>query len=814
MISSGLKFYGGSCLLLLLAFFPLEIFGQRVSLTGRVLTDSGTVVPGATVVIKENGFSTLTTNTGQYQFKGLKQGAYTVAAYFEGYEAQVKEITLSSEKNTLSFQLSSLTYELDEVTFEATGGGGFGIRKLEGIEGTAIYEGKKTEVVSLDAVVGNKAANNARQTFAKVAGLNIWESDGSGLQLGIGGRGLSPNRTSNFNTRQNGYDISADALGYPESYYTPPVEALDRIEVVRGAASLQYGTQFGGMVNFVMKDGPRNKPVEVESRQTLGSFGFFNSFNSIGGTKGKFRYFGYYQYKRGNGWRPNSDFDNHAAYGSVTFSASPRLSIRGEYTHMYYLAQQPGGLTDALFNQDARQSLRTRNWFKVTWNLAALIVDYKLSDKTELNVRTFSNNSSREALGVLERINVADLMNGRTLISDDYLNVGNETRLIHRYRLGDTTAAFVVGTRIYRGRTQQRQGDGTNESGPDFFYQDPENLEASDYTFPSTNFAAFAEHIFPIGKHITITPGLRFEHIFTRGEGYFRQTVRDMAGNIIVDNRVNEENERIRSFVLAGVGVSYKPGTKTEFYGNISQNYRAVTFNDLRIVNPNFIIDSTIQDERGFTADIGFRGNIRGLFYVDASLYYLRYADRIGLLLRADQPPLFLDYRFRTNIADSRTYGLEVVVEFDILRALRGWNKDAGLSVFVNMALNDARYIRTDNTSIRNRKVELVPEVMVRTGLTYTYKSFRAVGQFHYVGEHFTDATNTIRSSTAVNGIIPSYYIADLSLAYTWKWLQFEGGCNNLLNRMYFTRRATGYPGPGIIPSDGRSVYGMVGVKF
>jgi Fe(3+) dicitrate transport protein len=51
------------------------------------------------------------------------------------------------------------------------------------------------------------------------------------LQLSIGGRGLDPNRTSNFNTRQNGYDISADVLGYPESYYATPTEALEEIQL-------------------------------------------------------------------------------------------------------------------------------------------------------------------------------------------------------------------------------------------------------------------------------------------------------------------------------------------------------------------------------------------------------------------------------------------------------------------------------------------------------------------------------------------------------------------------------------------------------
>ena len=74
---------------------------------------------------------------------------------------------------------------------------------------------------------------------------------------------IDPNRTSNFNTRQNGYDISADVLGYPESYYTPASEALSEIQIVRGAASLQYGTQFGGLVNFKMKAPNPNRLLDL-----------------------------------------------------------------------------------------------------------------------------------------------------------------------------------------------------------------------------------------------------------------------------------------------------------------------------------------------------------------------------------------------------------------------------------------------------------------------------------------------------------------------------------------------------------------------
>jgi predicted secreted protein with PEFG-CTERM motif len=113
--------------------------------------------------------------------------------------------------------------------------------------------------------MANLASNNARQIYNQIPGLNIYQNDDAGLQLNVGGRGLDPNRTSNFNTRQNGYDISADALGYPESYYTPPAEGLEEIQILRGASSLQYGTQFGGMMSAGLQTTPEFAMEENEN---------------------------------------------------------------------------------------------------------------------------------------------------------------------------------------------------------------------------------------------------------------------------------------------------------------------------------------------------------------------------------------------------------------------------------------------------------------------------------------------------------------------------------------------------------------------
>ncbi len=722
---------------------------------------------------------------------------------------------------TDSLQKSSLndTFSLKTLEIRAKQDATNGLTRLNGVEGVRIFEAKKSEVIVLADQSLNAATNNARQVFAKITGLNIWESDGAGLQLGIGGRGLSPNRTSNFNTRQNGYDISADALGYPESYYTPPTESLEKIEVVRGAASLQYGTQFGGMVNFVMRQPDPNaeRPLSISTRQTVGSWGFLGSFNAVSGRVNKWSYYGFYQRKQGNGWRENGRFTLDNAYLDVHYRPNDRVEIGLEITKMRYLAQQSGGLTDVLFERDARQSVRERNWFNVDWNLASLAIDVRLSERTRLSSKTFGLLAKRQSLGVLSPINVADFGKTRDLISGDFQNLGNETRLLHRYTLpilrGSQTVA--AGFRLYKGTTTAQQGDAADGAGKgaDFRFNDPTNVEKSDYLFPNYNFSVFVENIFRLNEAWSITPGLRLENIQTLANGYYRQRVFDAAGNIVADKKITEKlDDRKRTFLLGGVGVSFKQ-KRFEIYGNVSQNYRAINFSDLRIDNPNARVDSNLTDERGFTVDLGIRTAKNAAFFGEITAFYIAYKNRIGLLLKTDDR-LFNDYRLRTNIADARNMGIEAFGEYNFWRLLRPSDSLTRLTVFTNIAFIDARYINTKDNSVRNKKVELVPPLTVRTGIGFTHKALKINLTVAYVAQHFTDATNSIRTSSAVNGLIPTYTVADFSAAWSWRFLTIEGSCNNLFNARYFTRRADAYPGPGIIPSDGRGFYLTVGFRL
>ena len=787
-------------------------FGQTGQVSGTVTDENGNLLQYTTVYIKNIDKVIYTNSHGYFNTPKLSYGNYTFQFYSLGHQQIIDSIDIDQPNIiTNTVVLKSLIYNLDEFEVNQDNSNGFNVRKMRAIEGVMITQGKKSEAIALEKIDANKATNLSRQVYAKIPGLNIWESDGAGIQIGLGGRGLNPSRNSNFNTRQNGYDISADALGYPESYYSPPTEAIEEIQMIRGAASLQFGPQFGGLINFKLKEANPKKRLETTVRQTVGSFGLSNTFISLGGKNKSWTYYGYGNYKFGNDWRPNSSFDVRQGYLNLKKRFNEKSVLGIEFTKMYYLAQQPGGLTDNQFESLPDTSFRSRNWFSVDWNLAALNFDHEFNSNTKLNSRTFGLIASRKSVGYLDQINRIDPMQERNLISGDFQNIGNETRLVHLYEKNKLPWAFVVGARIYKGFSNSVQGEANDLSGPDFYFTNNTSSISSDnietnYSFPSMNFSLFAEHIFNLTEKLSITPGLRYEYIATSANGDYRITYNDLAGNLIFDTVTNVQRENNRSFVIAGIGFNYKLSEDIEAYANYSQNYRSVNFTDMQIRNPNFRIDPILKDEIGFNSDIGIRGNIDNKFYLDASVFYLFYNNRIGTTIEVDSN-LYNTYQYRTNISESRTIGLETMVEADWFKIISHENTQNKFSSFLNFAYNNAKYTSSDQTAFYGKYVELVPPIVLKTGLSIGNEHFSLSYQYSFTKEHYSDATNSTYSTNAVVGLIPDYKTMDISGKINYKEFQIEFGINNLTNEIYFTRRATAYPGPGIIPSQPRNFY-------
>ncbi|MEO5948431.1 MAG: TonB-dependent receptor [Chitinophagaceae bacterium] len=684
-------------------------------------------------------------------------------------------------------------------------------QQMPEVVGTSIYAGKKNALIVLDNVQGNIVNNTMRQVMAKIPGIHIWESDPSGIQIGIAARGLSPNRSWEFNIRQNGYDIAADPFGYPEAYYNPQLQAVQRIEVVRGQGSLQYGPQFGGLVNYILRNGSEvSKKFEFETQQTIGSNALFNSYNAIGGKTNKFHYYAFLDHRNGDGWRNNSRYFSNAGFGTATYYFNPNLSLTAEIMHSHIRSQQPGGLTDVQLQDDAQQSFRSRNWFDIEWTNPALILNYKLSEKARWNTKLFATIGNRNSLGFLQSILIKDTINaaigeynGRTFQQDQYRNYGLESRYITDYSIGKMSNTLSAGIRLYTGTTH-RMADGKGTTGTEYDATITGGY-LRDIKFKSNNAAAFVENIFRITDKLLLIPGIRYEWLEGTASG--RNGYASGGAAIIL-----QDITRSRDFILAGIGAEYHVSNNTEIYTNISQAYRPIQFANLQAPPTTDVIDDNLKDAKGYNFDLGYRGKIKDYLQFDISGFYLQYNNRIGTVTVAGSP----SYRLITNVGNSNSKGIESYVEFNAARFLFK-KKNTDLIIFGSYGFTDAKYSENHkDASTKGKRVENAPQHIFRTGITAGYKSLLVTGQLSHVGETFSDANNTlVPTANAQNGLIPSYTIIDLTATYKFsKKYNIKAGINNVSDIRYFTRRAGGYPGPGALPADGRTFFISVGAKF
>ena len=789
-------------------FILISFFGfSQTNYSGKVI-DKLTKSPLTNVSVYNSTENKLSKTNSDGLFDLVIESNNTeILFYSEGYN--LKSVILSGNKNYSIIELDSQIEKLDEVIVRANKKKVFQIERLKDFEETYVYAGKKNEVILMDLSMANLASNNARQVYSQIPGINIFQNDDAGLQLNIGGRGLNPNRSSNFNTRQNNYDISADALGYPESYYTPANEGLQEIQILRGAASLQYGTQFGGLVNFIMKKPNQEKKLEIITRNTLGTNGLYTNFTSTSYKKNNFSYFGFINYKKGDGFRENSEFNSINYYQNFNFEINEKIKITADLTYLNYLAHQAGGLSDIMFRDNPFQSNRERNWFDINWFLYNLKYIYKVNDGLNLSLNFFGLEAKRNSLGFrTNRVDQIDPGEERDLIKGDFSNYGFEGRILKNYKIKNKKNYLLLGFKIYNSNSMSEQGPGSGNSTADFefdFNNYPNYVNQSKYRYPNKNFALFGENIFYLNENLSITPGFRYENIVTKNIGFYRRINTDAAGNVIYNERFDENDSRKRSFLLLGLGIGYKVNIDLDLYSNFSQNYRSVTFADISIINPAYAINPNIDDEKGYTFDFGLRGKVKDIMSFDSSLFALIYRDRIGFVQR-----VFPDGNVKSergNVGNAQILGFENLIDFNLKKIL-SLNNNNEMNFFINYSFINSKYLKSEEIGIEGKSVEFVPDHNLKTGIKYGFKNLSINFQYLYMSSQFTDSSNAINGNlSGVIGEIPSYRIADLSFSYNAKKISYEFGVNNLLNEKYFTRRATGYPGPGIIPSAPRNYY-------
>jgi len=686
----------------------------------------------------------------------------------------------------------------------------FAVVPLPTVSGTYMFAGKKSELIELAQIPADITNKTGRQVFSKIPGIFVYDMDGSVNQVNIASRGLDPHRGWEFNTRMNGIITNSDMYGYPANHFSMPLESIGRVELVRGTGSLQYGAQFGGMLNYVSKTGDTSRPISFESINTAGSYNLLSTYNAIGGKVGKLRYYAYFHRKTRDGYRDYEHTDSRAQSIMVAYETK-KFSIRAEWSNSAYTYRMAGPLTDSMFHADPTQATRTRNYFNPDIHIPSITATWDITSKTKFQLTTSAVLGKRNSVMFDRPTNIKDSINketndynNRQVDIDHFNSYTAELRFIQECNIGPRHQNAVVAGIQYMNNDLHRTQLGKGTTGSDFDLTLVQPGWGRDLHFKTKNIAVFVENRVQVLKNLFVNVGSRIEIGKT-----------DMSGTIIYYPENAIPVSLNHNFPLFGANISYKPKENMEFFGGISQAYRSMLFKDLIPSSLFEKVDPNIKDARGYNAEIGFRGSKNFLRW-DVSAFYMRYDNRFGALAETDSLGVF--YSYRTNIGNSITKGLEVFLQADWMLAYH-----IGLSVFTSTAIMDARYVDANvksgnnNINIDGNKVETVPPIISRNGASIRIGKFGYSVLYSFTGESYADALNTVDplKTTGAVGLVPSYGLLDMNASYRFsKNIELRINASNLTNKQYFTKRPSFYPGPGVWPSDGTNISGTIFIRL
>jgi len=660
---------------------------------------------------------------------------------------------------------------------------------LPDVQGTSIYAGKKTTVI--DPHQAPKVVNdNYRQVLSRSPGLFL--SEETTPLVSIGYRGLDPHRAQFTMVTKDGIPIAADMFGYPENYYMPPIDSAESIDFVRGGASLLYGPQPGGALNYVTRKPPTDRPFSLYSNQTWGSDSFYSTYNQASGTVGRVGYQVYYYQKQGLGFRDsNSDFGLYSGSMKLTYEINDTNHLTVAFDGYNENHGEPGGLTRAAATGDRNQTTRRFDRFALERYIGWGIWESDLTPDTLLRVAMWGGRytrfSKRQRGGGFGTLPTGDAANTNTIENQRFNTFGIDARVRHDWDLLGERQTLTVGAEYFHGDSPR-----TDQRG---LTPDAQGGVTRNESQRTTNYGAiFAENRFAWGKFALI-PAIRLENYSLAVEETLN-VEKQQAGVALAD-------ESNYDFVpLFGIGAVYTFAESLEPYLNISSSYRPQVFTQAVAPAANTVVAGDLSAGRSIQYEIGVRGRPASWLNWDTSLFLLDFDDQIGTVQLAGGGSEI------RNVGRARHMGWEFAGEFATLALVDALNdtmyatRFGDLSIYGNVMLLDAEFTKGP---LDGKTPAYAADYVVRAGAQYAYPRLaKASLQTTVVGNSFANDNNTN------DFYVPHYNVWDLTLeANVYRdFVAVYTGVNNLFNESYWSR----IRGDGIDPAYRRNYYG--GVRF
>lgn len=646
------------------------------------------------------------------------------------------------------------------------------------------------------------------EALRKAPGVNVRDEEGLGLRPAIGIRGLNPTRSTKTLLLEDGIPLAYAPYGDNASYYHPPVERFDRIEVLKGAGQVLFGPQtVGGLVNYITPDPPEQ--FEGMVRATGGNRDYLNAHLRLGGRGLQLDY----MRKQGEGARDNvySELNDLNLKGVFDLGASHALTLRANYytedSDLTY-----SGITEAeRRNFGLRYNPFDNDFFEAERWGASVSHEWRFGPSVSLLTNLYGSHFSRDwwrqastttdiQCGAAFR---AARLAGQPVDPDacasiqgrlrDYYAYGVEPRLQVAHGLLGLDQELEVGLRVHRETQDRLQIDGASPAARSGVLVEDNGRDTTAYALFVQNKATLAA--------FTLMPALRVEHV------QYERT----------DALTGAEGDTALTALIPGFGVTFNPVDSATLFAGVHRGFAPPRTEDL-IGTPAGAPTATFTDvgaEESWNFELGARLRPEAGLELEATVFRSEFDNQIAVgSIAGGTTPLAQ--------GEALYQGLELLGRVDSQGLLRTHGNLYFQAAYTRVAEAEqtSPFIVVANGSTvpgsaSGNRMPYAPENLFTGTLGYTHPwgwDLRLEGV--YIGEQFSDFANTLEAPVNGNGqvgLIKESLIFNAALNVpvpAWNATLFLTA-KNLLDRDYIVDRTR-----GILPGAPLLVQGGLEVRF
>jgi Fe(3+) dicitrate transport protein len=659
---------------------------------------------------------------------------------------------------------SLLAEELNLPRINVIGGDEQAISKLPG--SVAVIE---KEALAL------KQPLSAQDALKAVPGIVIREEEGYGFIPNIGMRGLNPNRSQKLLVLEDGVPVAPGLFLANESYYSPRIERMQSIEVLKGAAGLRYGpTTIGGVINYKTKDPQEGVKITAKTGSHgygllgIDAGGISDSADTIAGISAIT--------SRGDGFRHNGfDMNDIVLKGGRQLNDDQWLSAK--FTHYdNEVNTSYVGLRKNEYRNNPDKNPAPNDYFITDRESFDINHEWHISSAVKLNTLMYWTQLSRDfwrrdvqsknADGTTFRPCDSSLtasqycMTGR---NRDFEMMGVDSRLFIEHNSFGLKNETEIGVRLHSDHmtnlTVRSKTDPNARTG---------DLTDS-ITEKATGLALYVQNRFELTQHLALTPGLRMEK-------YQQKRAIHELNNVPKNSNGTANNTEF----MPGLGATWQVMPYAQVFAGAFKGFSpAMTATAISSDG----VDQQLDAERSVNYEIGLRGAMQKLSY-EVTAFHMDFDNQI------------INQTLSAGVASANggktlNQGLEFALAYDLGS---GWQIDGNGTYVATAEFKNA------TLGPKGNQLPYAPELTANLNIGYKFGELKLnLGAYH-VSSQYADAANTlIETDDGTKGKMAAYTVFNLNANYAFdKHLSLFASVRNLANKNYIASRNPDGIFPGV----------------